>query len=312
MNPLSSRQHSLPVRALTALVAMAALAACGSDKSSSTPAAPLVAQKITVTFDVTSTENELLASIYGQALENAGFRIARRNAMPDRLSMFQAVTNNEVQLVIEHTDDLLTLAYEQNGGQKSTSVGGAQQRAELQTALPPTVVVTTPSPAVRNEIIACTASANAEFPVATLSALAGIADTLTLGAAEGFDTATPLGAAALTEAYGLAFKAVVPLVAADAGKALDDKTVDCIVTDSLNPIVAEKSLTILDDDKFLVTVNAVIPLMTAAAAGGDVVAVLDAVSARLSTTALNQMLSEMAASGTSADVVAKAFLQAGQ
>jgi osmoprotectant transport system substrate-binding protein len=64
----------------------------------------------------------------------------------------------------------------------------------------------------------------------------------------------------------------------------------------------------LDDDKTLVPHEAVLPLLTTAAATPDVVQILDSISAQLNTDVLKAMMVKIEVDKQSPEVVAKAFL----
>jgi osmoprotectant transport system substrate-binding protein len=308
MNARPNLRRGRAIGMLAAATALTALVGCGSS-ASAPPTTPLVAQRITITYQSGSAENELLASIYGQALEAAGYRVARKNPLADELALFQAVNSNDVQLVVDHTGSLLKLVVGLSGKPLPVTASPAQQRAALITELPPTVTVGTPAPASHNEVIACSVASSTANSLTTISSLATVAGTLKLGAPAGFDTSTPLGAGTLAATYKVTFGTVVPLADDALQAAVKDGTVDCIVTDSYSPIIAQLGMTILDDDMFLVPTESVIPVLSTTAAGVDVVGVVDATSAKITTQALNGMLNQMATNGTSADVVARAFLQ---
>jgi len=97
--------------ACAAILSTLALAACKSDSSSPTASAP--SQTVTV-VGVDTTESRVVTEIYAQALEKAGFRVARRNAVADLAAGYGALTGGAADLFVTHTDDLLTYLVQAN------------------------------------------------------------------------------------------------------------------------------------------------------------------------------------------------------
>jgi len=310
MNALLDRTvPRLPgARSIAIALAVLALAACGDDAAA--PAiSPVVAQRIAVTSELGSQESELIASIYAQALENAGFRVARKNPSGDRDALYDAVSNGTVQLVPQYTGELLASVLERTGSGPVKGDGPVQQQAAIASLLPANLKVGSSTLALHNDVVACSSAATKEHSLTTLASLATVADQITIGAPAGFETSTPLGLARLEEIYGAKFAAYVPLTPEQMDDAVKNGDVDCIAVSSVSPTIAAQGMTILDDILFAVPSQAVIPLLAADAATPEVLAVIDALSLRLTTVALNQMMSEISTNGTSPDLVAKAFLQ---
>ena len=171
------------------------------------------------------------------------------------------------------------------------------------------MTVSSSSLAVHNDVVACSKAAVAAHTLTSLTSLGPVADQLTIGAPAGFETSTPLGLARLDEVYGAKFKAYVPLTVDQMDDAVKNGQVDCIATSSLTPTITTQNMTIMEDDLFMVPTEAVIPLLSKAIATPEVLSAVDAITVKLTTVALNQMMNEIVANGTSPDLVAKAFLQ---
>ncbi|MFM8268276.1 MAG: glycine betaine ABC transporter substrate-binding protein [Ilumatobacteraceae bacterium] len=118
MHPTTPSVRSTARRALTALVpfALAAgiLTACGGDDDSSTTLAPT--PRIIVTSIAGDPESALLAAIYSRALEDAGFRVTRRDPVSlDRDGYYAAVERGEIHVIPEWSSDLLSYVLDQPG-----------------------------------------------------------------------------------------------------------------------------------------------------------------------------------------------------
>ena len=84
------------VGACAVLLAALGLASCKSDSSSNS--GDTIAQTVTVIAEDTP-QSDLLGEIYAQALENAGFRVARRNDVPDLAAGYAALQSGAVVVV---------------------------------------------------------------------------------------------------------------------------------------------------------------------------------------------------------------------
>ena len=86
------------------VVAVVLLAACGDSSASDTSLA--VKAKITIS-STTDPTNEMFAEIYGQALEKAEFRVARKQPFATSEELFAAVRAGDVQVAATTTLGLL-------------------------------------------------------------------------------------------------------------------------------------------------------------------------------------------------------------
>jgi osmoprotectant transport system substrate-binding protein len=93
------------------------LAACGSSGSSATTTTTLqLKPRITITSVSGNVESELVAAIYARALEDAGFRVARKDPVSmDRAAYYAAVQKGDFSLIPDYSGDLLKFVFEQPG-----------------------------------------------------------------------------------------------------------------------------------------------------------------------------------------------------
>ena len=88
------------------LVSLLVLTACGDSKSTE----PTVVLKPTIIISsTTDPTSELIAEIYGQALEKAEFRIARKKAFATSGELLAAMAAGKVQLAGMTTQSVLAL-----------------------------------------------------------------------------------------------------------------------------------------------------------------------------------------------------------
>ncbi|MCU1392602.1 MAG: putative secreted substrate-binding protein [Ilumatobacteraceae bacterium] len=98
------------------------LASCKSDSSSTSDTA--VAQTVEV-VGVNTPESHVLTEIYAQALEHAGFRVARRDDVADLAAGYAALKSGAADLFITHTGDLLSYVSKNEPSAASTSTTAA-------------------------------------------------------------------------------------------------------------------------------------------------------------------------------------------
>jgi osmoprotectant transport system substrate-binding protein len=309
------------------LATLLVLAACGDSKSSESTIALKPTIIISSTTDPTS---ELIAEIYGQALEKAEFRIARKKAFATSGELLAAMAAGNVQLTGMTTQSVLgllasstssttavttpstTLSTTPSSTPSSTPVvvnpnSTTQQAASIVKALPANLEIGTPTTAEDKDVVFCAKTFTDANSIVTLTDLGTKPGTATLAAPDGFDTAAPLGAAGLKSTYNIEFKAVVPT---DAGKVLNavtGGTADCGVSRSADPALAAATVTVLEDDKVLVPNDVIIPLFTKDIGSDDVVAAIDAISARLTPDSLRAMMGRLKVDGASPEIVANEF-----
>ncbi|MCU1364448.1 MAG: Substrate-binding region of ABC-type glycine betaine transport system [Ilumatobacteraceae bacterium] len=127
---MSNTRYIRRVGVCTAVLAALGLAACKSD--SSTTSATSVAQTVVV-VGVDTPESHVLTEVYAQALEHAGFRVARRDDVADLAAGYQALQSGAADLFITHTADLLAYTSTHEPAANSTSTTAAPTTTEAPT-----------------------------------------------------------------------------------------------------------------------------------------------------------------------------------
>lgn len=284
---------------------------------------------ISSTTDPTS---ELIAEIYGQALEKAEFRVARKKAFATSDELLAALAAGKVQLAGMTTQSVLALLPASSDSSSASSTvattptsspsstpgstptstpanpnSTTQQAAAIVKGLPENLEIGTPTTAEDKEVVFCAKTFTDANSVVTLTDLGTKSGTATLAAADGFDAAAPLGAAGLKSLYNIEFKAVVPTEATKILDAVTGGTADCGVGRSADPALAAATVTVLEDDKVLVPNDVILPLFTKDIGTDDVVAAIDAISERLTPDSLRAMMGRLKVDGASPEVVANEF-----
>jgi osmoprotectant transport system substrate-binding protein len=296
-------------RSLLAAVAVAALVltACGDDGSSDATT-PGAAPSITIS-SADFPESQLLSEIYGQALENGGYRVARKDPIGSRELYYKAIAAGEVDLVPEYTNSLLSFVLRQADPNANPTAKNVQEQVDaLKKALPETLTIGQPSNAEDKDVIVCSRAVADKFQLATLSDLAEVSGEITLGAPAEFETRSPFGLVGFKEIYQAEFKQFVPLQIGQIADAITGGQIDCGNMFSTMSAITTKDLVPMEDDKVIVPNEAVLPLVTRTAATPEVLQLLDQVSAQLDTDKLKAMMVSIEVDGKAPEVVAQQFL----
>ena len=288
-----------PVLALSVAGALV-LTACGSDDKSADDAVV-----VTPTINVgrtTDPVSQLMAEIYGQGLENAGYRIGRKDPVADQAAALAGLEAGTLQFVPEFSNSLLAhLAA--NGGTASDATTATDQVTALREQLPDTLTVLEPAEVDNGLVIVCSTAAIDEFALAAIGDLA--APDLVFGGTTQFQSATAGGLAALNEKYSIELT-VTPVD--DVAAAIADGSIDCGAVPGLSPSIVVDGLITLPDDKVFAAVDVLAPIMTAEAGQADVTSVVTAINANLSTDVIRSLLVKVQVGDQSYDVIAKQFL----
>jgi osmoprotectant transport system substrate-binding protein len=284
------------------IVVVAALAAsCAT--TSVRPSTVLDDEAITVgSFNF--PESEILAEIYAQALERAGYRVERRLGVGTREIVEPALERGLLELVPEYAGSLLEFL---TGRSAPPGVDGA--RAALVEALSARgLVALTASPAQDRNAVVVTSRTARRHGVEDVSDLAGVDSDLVFGGPPECST-RPLCLKGLRTTYGLSFARFVPLD--EAGPvtvaALASGQVDVALMFSSDGAIAANRFVVLRDDRRLQPAENITPVLAAGVleqVGAGVVDVIDDVSARLTTRDLRSLNESVSAGRSPAEVAA--------
>lgn len=216
--------------------------------------------------------NEIIAEIYAQALENAGFDVDRKFQIGQRDAYLPSLESGEVDLFPEYTGNLL-----QFYSPDTTATTSDDVYAELVEALPDGLVVLDQSSATDQDSYNVTAAFAAENGLESLGDLATVTVPLTLGGAPELEE-RPYGPAGLLEKYGVTvgFTATGDTTVED----LLAGTVNIANVYSADPRIQTEDLVTLADPEGLFLASNVVPLVNAEIAD-EIADVINAVSAAL-------------------------------
>ena len=253
-------------------------------------------------------ENQLVAEMYAQVLEHAGYTVEREFDLRSREVSQSALESGQIDLKPEYMSSLL-LFLDSNALASSDPTDVASQVGER--LRPKSITVLTPSPAQDTNQFVANAKTAQEFNLTTLSSLAAVADRLTIGAPPECPL-RPFCLPGLRDVYGILFEDFEPL---DAGgpqtvAALKSDDVQIGLMFSTDPTIEANGFIPLLDDKHLQAAENITPVIRTEKLNDEVRQLLDAVSARLSSDTVTELVGKVVIDGQDVAAVATAFLAA--
>ncbi|WP_221360369.1 ABC transporter substrate-binding protein [Streptomyces beigongshangae] len=298
--------------AVLGVVAALALTACGgSDDGGDNPLSgdggDSGSGKAVVVGSANFPENQLLAEIYAQALEDKGLKVTRKFDIGAREVYYDQVVKGGIGVFPEYNGALLSVAVDK----KSTATSTEDINAELKAKLPKSVEILDSAAAEDKDSVTVTAETAEKYDLKTLADLKPVAKDLTIGAGSEFKTRTQ-GGAGLKSVYGVEFGKFQPL---DAGaqstllKLLKDGKVQAANLYTTDPAIIEDGLVVLEDPKNLFSSQNVTPLVHKSSVNGEARSALNAISAELTTEDLLKMMEKLVNDKEDASDVAEEWLK---
>lgn len=282
-----------PLRTPRRLAALAAaallLAACGSgdplaEPGPTTDGAPASGEGTdgpagtVVVGSQAYYSNEIVAEIYAQVLEDAGFDVERQFQIGQRDVYIAAMENGEVQLLPEYTGNLLQFYDADTEARSSEDVAAA-----LPDALPESLTVLDYAEAQDADSYNVTAEFSAEHGITSLADLAAYEGDITIGGNAELES-RPYGPDGLREFYGVdvGFVAIGDSGGPLTKDAIRDGTITMGDIYTADPDLASGDFVTLEDPESMILAQNLVPLLAADLAA-DLAPVLDPVSAVLTT-----------------------------
>lgn len=244
--------------------------------------------------------NEIIAEIYAQALEGAGFDVERQFSIGQRDAYMPEIESGAITLFPEYTGNLLQYFDDTTEARTPEDVYAA-----LQEALPENLTVLDQAEATDQDSYTVTAAFAEEYDLTTIADLANVTVPLTLGGPPEL-AERPYGPTGLADTYG------VEVTFSPTG----DTTVENLVAGTVNvanvftadPRIQTQDLVVLEDPEGLILASNVVPVVNADVAD-EIADVINAVSAALTEEALVAMNVQSTEDEMSADDIAAAFLE---
>lgn len=290
-------------RSMMTLAAAAAstlvLAACGSAQSFDGGSSP---SSTIVVGSQDYYSNEIIAEVYAQALENAGYTVDRQMRIGQREVYMPEIEAGSIDVFPEYTGNLL-----QYLDSNATARSADEVYTALTGALPQGLRALNQAPATDQDSYVVTAEFAQEHSLASIGDLAG-AGPVTLGGNSELET-RPYGPAGLSQTYGVTV-AFTPIE--DSGgpltvKALRDGDIQLANIYSSDPALADGTVTVLQDPKGLFLASHVVPLASARV-DDRAAAVINRVSGALEPSDLVEMNRASTREQKSASTIARDWL----
>jgi osmoprotectant transport system substrate-binding protein len=291
--------------AATAVAAMIGVAGCGSsDPLASGGSTAKTAPGTIVVGSANFSENALLAEIYAGALRAKGVKVEKKLNIGSRETYIPALKDGSIDLIPEYTGVL-----DQYFNKNAKATTSDDVYAELKAAVPATLTILEKSKAEDKDAVVVTKGTATKLRLKSIADLGSRAKDLTLGGPPEWKT-RPTGVPGLRKVYNLTFKTFLPL---DAGgplsvQALKNGQVDAANLFTTDPSIAANGFVILDDPKSLFAAQNVVPLITKTKVTPTISATLNAISAKLDTATLGELVKEVVVDKKDAAAVAKEFL----
>jgi osmoprotectant transport system substrate-binding protein len=253
-------------------------------------------------------ESQIVAELYAQVLEGAGYRIERQFDLRSREVSQNALESGQIDLKPEYLSSSLLFLDPNARASDDPAEVAAQSRRLLQ---PRGITLLTPSPAQDNNEFVTTSETAERLDLTTMSSLAPVAGQLVFGGPPEC-AQRPFCLPGLKRVYGIVFDDFEPL---DVGgpqtvAALRDGTVQVGLLFSTDPSIGRNGFVPLVDDKHLQDAENLIPMIRSEKLNDEVRGLLDAVSARLTTQKVTELVGEVVIDGKGVATVAAGFLSA--
>lgn len=295
-------------RLVAALLAASTLVAGCTRSGSGGPLVGSSGETITVGVSGDFAENRIVAEIYAQVLEGAGYTVKRQFDLPSRETSQSALESGQIDLKPEYLSSLL-LFLDPNAHASGIPADVLRQDREILQARGVTVL--TPSPAEdTNEFVANGETAQ-QYGLTTLSSMARVAGRLTFGGPPECPE-RPFCLEGLRRVYGILFW---DFKALDAGgpqtiSALKTNAVQVGLLFSTDPSIEQNGFVPLVDDMHLQNAENITPVIRTDKVDDEVRSLLDAVSAKLTTATVTDLIGQVVIHGQDVTSVARDFLAA--
>jgi len=299
-------------RVVVALISTLALTACGANSdplsndnkgggSSNSPS--------TVTIGSANfAESELLAEMYAQVLEHAGFKVERKINLGGTPVAQAAIVNGDIDLYPEYTSTGLLTILKQKPIKEPKDIFAAVKQGYA----PLKLTWLEPSPFNDSQGLATTAEVSQKYSIKTYSDLSAKAGELRLGAPAEFAERED-GIKGLKQTYGgYDFKEFKQLGTGPLRyDALKNGDVDVIMVSTTEPRIAADKLVILQDDKALYPIYNIAPVIRQDTldANPKIAEALNKLAPLLTSEVITGLNAQVDLDGKEPADVARAFLQ---
>jgi len=251
-------------------------------------------------------EAQIVGAMYALVLEDAGYDVESRLDLDSREVRLPAMESGEIDIAPEYIASLLSVLDPDSGG-ATTPEEGAETLAPLLEDMG--LELLPHSEAVDVNAFVVSQDTADELGLAAVSDLADVAGELTLGAPPECPK-RPYCIPGLKDTYGVEFGDFKPLeYGAATIQALEAGAIDVALLFSTDPLISQKGLVLLEDDKDLQQADNITPLVRSEVLNDEIAELLNAVSAALTTDNITPLNARVLVDQEDPEDVARDFLE---
>jgi osmoprotectant transport system substrate-binding protein len=252
------------------------------------------------------TESEIIGQIYVDALQAKGIKVKAEFCLGAREVYYPLVRAGWITVMPEYNGALLTTSVDPGSKAVSTS----QVDAALNRYLPPSLAILAPSPAQDQDSVTVTRATAVKYHLSSIAGLSRVEGGMVIGGPPEYPDRQQ-GLIGLKADYGVIFNSFQPLD--DSGPltiaALNSGEVQAADVFTTDPFIKADNLVALADPRHLFTADNVVPLVYRPGVNPLVISTLNAVSVRLTTSGLRDLVVEAEIDGRSIAAVARGWLR---
>ena len=251
-------------------------------------------------------EAQIVGAMYALVLEEAGYDVTSKLDLDSREVRLPAMESGEIDVAPEYIASLLSVLDPDSGG-ATTPEEGAETLAPLLEEMG--LELLEHSDAVDVNAFVVSQETADEHDLSAVSDLAPIAGDLVLGAPPECPK-RPYCIPGLKETYGIEFGDFKPLeYGAATVQALEAGAIDVALLFSTDPLISQKGLVLLEDDKDLQQADNITPLIRSEVLTDEIAELLNSVSAALTTDNITPLNARVLVDQEDPEDVARDFLE---
>ncbi|MEX2553441.1 MAG: ABC transporter substrate-binding protein [Actinomycetota bacterium] len=283
------------------------LGACQSDDGGGEAEDTPSKGDVTVGVSGSFAENQIVAEMYAQVLENAGYNVDRQLNLQRREISQPALESGEIDLKPEYLGTLLAYL-DPNASPSSDAEGNVEPLKALLD--PKGLTLLDYSPANDTNAFVVTKETADTHNLTKMSDLAPVASQLSMAGPPECE-ARPFCIPGLRDTYGITFGTVEKIGACDSAtaNALDAGKVDVALLCSTQSIIASKGWVVLEDDRKLQKADNIAPVIRNDVLNDEIEELLNGVSAKITTENITALNAKVELEQDDPGAVAREFLQ---